>query len=337
MQPIYRAAALLLSSTMVIAWLLLRAGAAATTHRQLSAPPWAELYRDLSARTIAAAASGAWPDPEARSSLSRGLRPGPRGPEPVRFETDGPLQCAAFFRCEGCEQGRGLALVRDARQLVFEPFVADILQALPPWARRQVESGLHWPKDAAIHICVTVFSEHPSLLDTVQQASWRAVDDAQIESLAARLAATALSAQVPAVELRLHGYAVTPDGSMIITFDEVGDASQGLSALRERVATAGAAELGELNSRPKRLIHITCGRLLVWPHALDQGDAWQAARVAGVWARALVQGRLPLRAGRALRAPNLQARVRLAEIELCRDVRWMMGERHTYRTFSLKT
>ena len=38
---------------------------------------------------------------------------------------------------------------------------------------------------------------------------------------------------------------------------------------RRRVAAIGRLELGRLNSRPKNLIHVTLGRFLSWPDAID--------------------------------------------------------------------
>ena len=49
-------------------------------------------------RRLTLQAANAWPDPTARAALTRGLRKGEHGAlEPVRFASDGPLQCAAFL------------------------------------------------------------------------------------------------------------------------------------------------------------------------------------------------------------------------------------------------
>jgi hypothetical protein len=142
------------------------------------------------------------------------------------------------------------------------------------------------------------------------------------------------------------------------------------AALHEDLARRGADALGApLTSRPKRLIHVTCGRLLAWPllapppppassadapgatgpvaslfpASRELSDAARArgSRVVARWARALARGELP--SGRAGEAgaeevpqplPNLGARVALRDIALVRDTQWMMGQRHTYRTYA---
>ena len=64
-------------------------------------------------------AANAWPDPEARAALARGLRRGDRGQlEPAYFGSDGPLQCAAFLTASrqhgnstaACAPGKSLTL-----------------------------------------------------------------------------------------------------------------------------------------------------------------------------------------------------------------------------------
>lgn len=132
---------------------------------------------------------------------------------------------------------------------------------------------------------------------------------------------------------------------------EASDAASGggVAGLRRRIGEAGASVLGELNSRPKKLLHVTVGRLLDWPYdLLDEATASAASRVAARWASALSRGELPLAAapragGRDARRaetpqslPGLGEAMTLGEIELVRDTRWMMVERETLRTFPLR-
>ena len=218
-------------------------------------------------------AANAWPDPAARAALTRGLRKGEHGAlDPVRFASNGPLQCAAFLSASGGSDTPGFAdpvdLVTAARWRVFIPFVDELLSVLPPAARDRVAAGVHWPTDSALHLVVSVFSEHPSLLDGAQREQWRPISEAQIELLAERLATEALPPRTAAPRLRLHGFAITPDGSMLALFvpaaaagaetDGETDGSEtdgSLSSLRARIGAVGASVLGKLNSRPKELQH----------------------------------------------------------------------------------
>jgi hypothetical protein len=201
-----------------------------------------------------------------------------------------------------------------------------------------------------VPVQVTVFSEHPSLLDPAERGAWRPVPEPSISRLGDRLAGSVLAAGTRAPRVRLDSYAITPDGSMLllfveadVVFDEAegegrgrgsggggggsvdsggggdggggagsngwsggggdgsgssggssssssgggsgsssgsgsgsssggggsggGSGGGGVSRLRERIGAVGKAVLGELNSRPKKLLHVTCGRLLDWPYA----------------------------------------------------------------------
>ena len=139
---------------------------------------------------------------------------------------------------------------------------------------------------------VTVFSEHPSLLSGADREAWTAVSDERANALGERLARV-LPAEA-ALRLRLHGYAITPDGSMVVLFVEHEEAQAGgVTGLRERLGGVGRGVLGSLNSRPKRLLHVTAGRLLDWPTELLDADARRSTtRVVHRWAMSLVAGAL---------------------------------------------
>ena len=138
------------------------------------------LYAELHSRSIAAASEDVWPDAAARASLKRGLRIVSHGTfEPVRFATNGPLQCAAFLQCSSCSPA-SVELVAQARHLVFSPFVEELLAALPRAARMRVRAGVYWPRASSYHMVVTVFSEHPSLLNSVEAAAWKPVSKEQV-------------------------------------------------------------------------------------------------------------------------------------------------------------
>jgi hypothetical protein len=91
--------------------------------------------------------------------------------------------------------------------------------------------------------------------------------------LGTALAASLAESPVPELVIRLHGYRVCADGAMIAVFiegeeeeeDDEGGGGGGFMPLRERAKEVGTAALGALTSRPKKLIHVTMGRVLKLP------------------------------------------------------------------------
>lgn len=304
------------------------------------------LYKELRAKTFSAAAANHWPDRSSRASLGRGLTSNATHVWPNRFNEHGPLQVAAFLD----KNVAAMALIQKVRHDVFEPFVASVLDALGKPARERVAAGVYWPASHSLHVVMTVFSEHPSLLDEAQRQRWQPVSVKQEQMLATRVRICARSllhlprldayrfvsrmcqlrttvlapGATPPLAIDFRGCIVTPDGSMIATFVEA-DTGASLGDLRTRLSTAGTTELGELNSRPKKLIHVTVGRLLTWPYELlDAAAAERVGRVVASWADSLEAKR------------GTRERLWLTELELVRDVRWMMGEKDTIATFALE-
>jgi hypothetical protein len=303
-----------------------------------------------------------WPDRVAAEKLWRGLHRTSNGSvQPNRFVKDGPLQVTVFFRqVEEFEASSPLAIVHEARKRIFVPLVAELRAGLRPRSQQVLDRGLWVPADGALHIIVKVFSEHPSLLEPEEAKSWRPVSEEQCEALGGAIeqhlskqshsresSVENESRSVPAkwrLGLRVWGYVLTADGSMLVLFEEApsgGASSAGAAtpaaasfvALREELAAVGEAVLGPLNSRPKDLIHVSAMRLLEWP-AADDLDAAERAHVASTvraWANALADDRLPN--GRPV--PNIGATVRAISLELVRDEPWMMTHRKTYRSFCL--
>ena len=325
-----------------------------------------EKYAALRDATLAAAERSSWPEHGARASLSRGLKRsrnlslGFDTVHPRRFAKDGPLQVAAFLGANA----DAVDLVSSLRRLVFEPFLRGLLALLDDDTRREISAGVHWPAIDSLHIVVTVFSEHPSLLDDTQREQWRPISDAQVAALGERLSSEVFGSATSAPHapsLALDGTYLTPDGSMIATFIEACDAEAAcdaadagaLGALRLRLSEVGTRSLGPLNSRPKALIHLTIGRLLVWPYEkLNDESRRRVGEYVAKWTMSLAKGQVPAGTastadypygqlphavpGVADAAGGRQARrLVVRELELCRDVRWMMGERQTIRTFKL--
>ena len=98
-----------------------------------------------------------------------------------------------------------------------EPLITELKSGLRARNRAVVERGAWLPKDEAIHVIVRVFSEHPTLLEPEEQASWRAVSESRCERLGEAVANALAENGHCAVSLRVWGYALTKDGSMLST------------------------------------------------------------------------------------------------------------------------
>ena len=274
-----------------------------------------------------------WPDRSASDALWRGLHRGKDGTvQPNRFASDGPLQATVFFE----KNPEALRVIGEARSTIFEPLVRDLCAGLRHRNKAIVERGLWIPKDGALHVIVRVFSEHPSLLDGDAARKWKPIWPMESERLGevieAALRAGVQGSSTTALILRLWGYTLTPDGSMLFLFEE-GDGGTSLLALRDKLGRAGESVLGELNSRPKALIHLTAARLLEFPEASDltEAESKHIRDTVTRW-RALLRASGQAR-GAAL--PNIGRTIRVDELELVRDVHWFMTQRQVLRTFRL--
>ena len=270
--------------------------------------------------------ASAWPDTDSHRKLWRGLRRELNGRvEPVNFDADGPLQTAFFLR----QSHLAMHLVADACTTVFEPFLKELRHGLSNASLRVVDQGIFRPDPNALHTVAVVFSEHPSLLDDADRAKWHHVTEAQLEILRSALREP-VEAQCP-LRLQLWGYAITADGSMVLLLAEAPNGSS-LLELREEIQSIGNATLGELNSRPKKLVHVSLMRLLDWPFArLTAAEQRHVAKTVGRWSDALSKQQLPSGA----KLPNLGVHFQLDELELVRDLQWMMTRRRTYATYDL--
>ena len=125
---------------------------------------------------------------------------------------------------------------------------------------------------------------------------------------------------------RTRSLCVCADGALIAGFvdDERGRAA----ALREACARAGGDALGELTSRPKRLLHVTLGRLLGRAEGLRPEQA--AAIVAAVRAFHAT----PLREQNGTDDDEPQA-FALRSVALMRDSVWWMTRCEEFKSWEL--
>ena len=174
----------------------------------------------------------AWPDRSAARKLWRGLHRTANGTvRPNKFASDGPLQVTAFFS----DDEAMLSIVREARRHIFEPLVSELRAGLRRHSQDVLDRGLWIPNDDSLHAIVRVFSEHPSLLDTEDAKRWRPISEEQCQRLGSAVETHLLQRGYMGVlgkgpvgerpvakrlALRVWGYALTADGSMLILFDE---------------------------------------------------------------------------------------------------------------------
>lgn len=353
MSAFRRIAAVLTASCMLLGYLSARRRYLLLAHGvclAAAAPHGNQHLRRLYDALQARPPDAEWPDRVATAALWRGLHyayepSGKKAVRPNAFATDGPLQTTLFF----ANNKAVLQIVHEARRLIFEPIVEELRAGLRPRNRAILDRGVWRPHDEALHIIVRVFSEHPSLLGTEEAARWRPVRPEQVERLGEAIAVSLDNPRAPArracpIPLSLFGYALTDDGSFLTLWEEEEEAAEAgrgasLLKLREALGRVGESVLGELNSRPKALIHMSVARLLEWPleAALDDAERAHVRRTVGRWRAALKARELIGEPGRPRHGvlPNLGATIWADELELVRDTTWMMTERETLRKFRL--
>ena len=251
-------------------------------------------------RAQAAEQADGWPHASNVSDLCVDGRP------PRFADATGPIGIYAMLHrnAEACAM---LA----ACKLEFEAFIALIEAVLNPTQVRELRALLLWASPSSWHTCVSVFQEHPSMLSDEDKARWRKVTDADAKALAAALRERYAALEPP--QLALDTLIVCADGALIAGFLETSYLAP-FGALRSASTEVGAAVLGELTSRPKRLIHVTLGRLLGVPASLS---AVQRAAVASAVKTFNAGRRRPVAAATPITLP---------EVSLARDDVWFMTE-----------
>ena len=129
---------------------------------------------------------------------------------PRRFETNPVVGVS-------CELGEDREHVRllETAQRVF----SDILQearerCLSAAASREFATrGIWWAPRESFHAVVSVFSEHPDLLDRDARERWTPVPEDKLKhELGVELRSDLWAYPVPPINLRLHGYRFCADG-----------------------------------------------------------------------------------------------------------------------------
>ena len=85
-------------------------------------------YIELRNNTLSSALDSKWPDQSAHRKLARGLTVNARRVVPRKFDENGPLQTTAFFYPHNTQ---ALQLLEALRAEMFDPFVSEVLAAVP--------------------------------------------------------------------------------------------------------------------------------------------------------------------------------------------------------------
>jgi len=204
-----------------------------------------------------------------------------------------------------CELGEDQEHVRllEKAQRVF----SDILQeardrCLTTAASKEFATrGIWWAPKESWHAVVSIFSENPDLLRDDERETWTPFPEDKLKhELGSELRSSLWAYPVPPINLRLYGYRVCADGALIACFVDADatkegaeesssngtskkfdektdsdpladaiDARTSFGALRRRVKSIGNTGIGTRTSRPKRIIHVTLGRVLRLPSCAD--------------------------------------------------------------------
>lgn len=199
-----------------------------------------------------------------------------------------------------CEDLRQQVFTKDDGELMEEYFV--IVKSLAP------------------HLTVAIFQEHPELLmmNARQENDFYFMDNENMRELAKSLVTRASNYEP--IDLMLDSVLLTSDGAMIAGYVDNSKGSFG-SLKGELLDDAMDILQGNITSRPKRLIHMTCGRV-VSINDFDDGERQMALKT-------LVE-----RYNQHL-LPNLVAQLndpvfRLDEITLLRNDVWLCEQNTEY-------
>eukprot|EP00980_Cylindrotheca_fusiformis_P014030 scaffold3670_cov124-Cylindrotheca_fusiformis.AAC.6 len=143
---------------------------------------------------------------------------------------------------------------------MFDSFCADLRTGLFPDGGGFLEDDFVVVQSLAPHITVSIFQEHPRLLHQQEPTDvFHFIEDDKIRELAKSLANRA--SKFEPIDLLLDSILLTSDGAMIAGFVDL-SVDGSFNELKGILADDAMAILqGKVTSRPKRLIHMTCGRI----------------------------------------------------------------------------
>lgn len=147
-------------------------------------------------------------------------------------------------------------------RLTFEDFLAQLSHNMLCELRDEFKRSCYLCPEPTWHMCVLIYHENPDLISESERMHWQHIDPEMADALASGVRKCTESLRAPT--LTLDSLSICSDGALIAGF--VDDAHGCFSTLRSVARDAGREILnGELTSRPKRLMHVTLGRVLALP------------------------------------------------------------------------
>ena len=230
-------------------------------------------------------------------------------------------QAQAIFRC--CLKGATASFVKEAAPLYQH--------SLKDWFAYQ-------PSPESLHMCIVIFQEHPSLLkgDADMKDIWQPIPPEALLPFLEKVT-TVLVNGFDTMPLRLDSIFWTPDGALIAGLTEdVADQvvatndnsiipryshtrERSFTRLRNTCKSVAEENLPiPLTSRPKKLIHVTLGRILFKPKSPSKEEQLHALM------KRYNQQVLPSLLDRIRSAPEYNhGRFAVQEIHLLREIVWM--------------
>lgn len=247
------------------------------------------MYHEIGRQGVGALELHEWP----RSSyFLEHCTTGPDGaPSPRRFDQH-PV---VGFNVMLDEDPAHVALLHKA-QRVFRDMLQEARERClsPKAAAEWAKTGVYWTSPRSWHTVVAIFQEHPALLPEAERADWSPVPIDKLEhDLGTELRADLWAYPVPPLAVRLHGLRVCADGALIACFVEADPSAPAFAPLRSRVKDIATKVLGPLTSRPKRLIHVTLGRVLSLPTLATSDELANLRRTMRAMTADLHTNRIP--------------------------------------------
>uniref|UniRef100_A0A7S0NV09 Uncharacterized protein n=1 Tax=Calcidiscus leptoporus TaxID=127549 RepID=A0A7S0NV09_9EUKA len=241
----------------------------------------------------------------------------------------GPIGMYAMIASRGacacCGQAMREANVHTLRWCAsaFDEFLEAACEGLDADKARLLRRGCHFASEESWHTCVSIFHEHPSMLSAEERVDWRPVDLSLEAALSSKLRERLKTMAAPL--LSLDSLLITKDGALIAGF--VDDERGAFGALREAATALGQLVIGgRLTSRPKRLIHVTLGRVLDCP-PLDDVQRTHVEHTVRRFNQHVLPARVRSRASTLL----------LSTVSFARDTVWWMTEYKEMETIILRS
>lgn len=199
-------------------------------------------------------------------------------------------------------------------------------------------------KSAVPHLTINVYQEHPKILPEDDCKFWRPTAESTLYELAAALDETLkdqllTSHHFHPMVLQLDSILLTADGAMIAGFIDVDKEHHMFLTMKQLLMDTAknffAKKSGAtLTSRPKKLIHITLGRILwIDESGLKSNDSSRLQELVRMLLKKYNEEKLP----RLVCDMKEHKSFVLTDISFLRNQVWLCVKNTIYKTWSFKT